>query len=326
MAESPARAIEPAEVNPGLLDLLAEARRRGIRPANELTVEEARGQLHVPGRPLADPGGTVGVDVQAHAHGRSIRGRIYEPADGPIATVVFFHGGGWVIGSLDMVDALCRGLAEDARSTVFSVQYSLAPELPFPEGLRDCLAATRWIAEAHPERPLIVMGESAGANLATVVCRHARDAGGPAIQLQVLAYPIVDLAMDTGSYADRGGGPGTLTAAAMRWYVAHYLPDGCDPGDPDVSPLRADLTGMPAALVIVAEHDPLRDDGLGYVDALAAAGVPVHTDHHIDMTHGFLAYWPQLAAAQRAFNGIVEAISRLGDGERDPEHGGSDAC
>lgn len=220
--------------------------------------------------------------------------RVYTPlADEPFATLVYFHGGGWVIGSIETHDGLCRAIADAAGAIVVSVDYRLAPEHPFPAATEDAYAATRWVAEnaarlGAGDGRVAVGGDSAGGNLATVVCLMARDRGGPAITWQLLLYPITDYKLDTPSYRDYAEGH-LLTRDAMAWFWRHYLSGGADREHPYISPLRASsLAGLPPALVITAECDPLRDEGDAYARRLAESGVPVTSTCYPGMVHGFV--------------------------------------
>jgi acetyl esterase len=204
--------------------------------------------------------------------------RVYVPeGDGPFPVLVYFHGGGWVIGNLDSHDVALRALANRAGTVVASVDYRLAPEHPFPAAPEDCYAATVWAATeigafgGDPAR-LAVGGDSAGGNLAAVVSQMARDRGGPAIVYQLLVYPCVDASMSSASFAENGDGY-LLTKGWMDWFYGHYLTSPTDADNPLVSPSRAEsLAGLPPALVITAEFDPLRDEGEAYAAALRAAG------------------------------------------------------
>ena len=221
--------------------------------------------------------------------------RIYRPRDAatPAPVVVFFHGGGWVLGNLDQYEPLCSTLAADAGMVVVSVDYRLAPEHPYPAARDDCYDVTRWVAEhadelgVDPER-LAVMGDSAGGNLAAVVSLLARDRGAPHIRYQVLVYPATDVTMSSPSIEENAEAP-LLTRDDMHAFREHYLGQS-DSSDPHVSPLHADDHGsLPAALVITAEHDPLRDDGRRYAEALEKAGVEVRLTDYVGMPHGFLS-------------------------------------
>ena len=224
--------------------------------------------------------------------------------------LVFFHGGGWVTGSIDSHEAVCRRLANECQSIVISVGYRLAPEHKFPAAIDDSFAATRWAYE-HAEhlggdpRQLFVSGDSAGGNLAAAVCLQARDEGGPPIQGQVLVYPITAYSFDTNSYRENATGF-HLTTDMMKWFWQQYLAEETDGRNPSASPLRASsLADLPPALVITVESDPLRDEGLAYADRLAAAGVAVDRIHCPDMIHGFFR---RLDAFDRA-SGLVAEIA-----------------
>jgi acetyl esterase len=266
-------------------------------PAHELTVEQAR-RTHVE-TAAALNGPPVGV---ARVEDRTLPGpagdvpvRVYTPGGtGPLPVVVWFHGGGWVVGTLDTYDQLCRALAVAAGALVVSVGYRLAPEHRHPAAVEDCWAAVRWVAAnaatlgGRPDR-VAVAGDSAGGNLATVVARRARDQGGPRLAFQLLVYPVTEAACDAASYREFANGY-HLTAALMRWYWGHYL-GGADSAGPDASPLRAaDLAGLPPALVVTAEYDPLRDEGEAYAARLAEAGVAAVASRYDGMVHGFFRW------------------------------------
>ena len=221
-------------------------------------------------------------------------GRAYRPAGAcsPLGAIVWCHGGGWVMGDIEGFEHVCRALANASGQVVVSVDYRLAPEHPFPAALDDALAAVRW-ALGHGARQLgfdpgrvIVGGDSAGGNLAAVAARHHADR----LAGHVLVYPVADAAMDTPSYRESAGADvGGLTPDSMQRCFAAYLQDA-DVANPDVSPLRGELSGLPPALVAVAHHDVLRDDGLAYAAALEAAGVEVELLRFDDMVHGFLRW------------------------------------
>jgi acetyl esterase len=240
--------------------------------------------------------------------------RIYWPqgeaARRPV--VVYFHGGGFTLCTLDTHDPTCRMICADAGVVVVSVDYRLAPEHPYPAAVEDAYAATRWVYEhagelgADPAR-LVVAGDSAGGNLATVTCLKARDEGGPPIALQVLVYPATDAAQDTPSYVENGEGY-FLTTAHMRWYWDCYQPDRARRAEPYSSPMNADVTGLPPALVITAEHDPLRDEGEAYAARLRAAGVEVESVRYDGMFHGFFGLGALLPAAKEAGEKVCATI------------------
>lgn len=232
--------------------------------------------------PLADV-------IDAHIEGPHgpIPIRRYRPEGEVLGICPYFHSGGWVIGTLDFADATCRRLAAASGAEVVSVDYRLAPEHPYPEPLDDAWAAVEWAAAQGA--PLLLVGESAGGNLAAACAIRARDAGGPPIAGQLLAYPVTDHALDTMSHRTVGAENLLLSTADMRWFWDHYAPQGVDRSDPMVSPLRVpDAAGLPPALILVAQYDPLRDEGLAYAGKLADAGVAVATRNDPGMLHGYL--------------------------------------
>ena len=224
--------------------------------------------------------------------------------------MVYLHGGGWMIGSIDSFDTVVRALANASGAIVVSVGYRLAPEAPFPAGLEDCLCAVRWLAAnaaelgADPER-LAIAGDSAGGNLATVVARRLR--GEVELRMQALIYPVTDAGCNTASYREFGERHG-LTAASMQRFWNLYL-DGSDGVDPDASPLRADdLAGSPPAFVLTAGFDPLRDEGEAYCAALREAGVEAELRRYDGAIHGF---WRWLAVAQLSHRAVGEVAGAL---------------
>jgi acetyl esterase len=242
--------------------------------------------------------------------------RLYWPREapaGPLPALVYFHGGGWVIGDLESHDGTCRELANGARCLVASVDYRLAPEARFPAAADDCSAATRWLAAnaaalgVDPAR-IAVGGDSAGGNLAAVVALRARDAGGPALVHQLLVYPVTDCAFDTASYRENAEGY-FLTREMMRWFWQQYLEKPEHGADPSASPLRAPtLAGVAPATVLTAEYDPLRDEGEAYARRLAQAGVPVSLTRYDGMFHGFFGMG---AAIERARDAVAQAAAAL---------------
>ena len=239
--------------------------------------------------------------------------RVYSPAgEGPFPLLVWIHGGGWVLGSVEESDPVARGLSVAADCVVASIEYRLAPEHPFPAGLEDCWAALRWCVDhaddlrVDPDR-LAIGGDSAGGNLAAACTVLARDAGGPPLRFQLLVYPVVDFDATTRSMVDNAEGY-LLTREVMQWFYDHYTnPD--QRNDPRAAPLRADdLSGLPPALVITAEYDPLRDEGEAYGRRLAEAGVPVTVTRYDGMIHAFFS---MTAFADRALEAEAEAGAAL---------------
>ena len=236
--------------------------------------------------------------------------RIYRP-ENPSGVLVYFHGGGWVLGNLNTVDGVCATLARQAGVTVVSVDYRLAPEHPFPAAVDDAWAATAW---AHAAREqfgssgrLAVGGDSSGGNLAAVVARRARDEGME-IVLQLLVYPVTDADLDTVSYLDNASGY-WLTREGMVWFWDQYVPEG-DRFHPDASPLRADdVSGVAPSVVITAEFDPLRDEGEAYAARLEQAGVPVTLRRYDGLVHGFYRCRAVLAASADALEVTSAAVA-----------------
>ena len=289
-----------------------EAAAKAGRPAyHQLAPKDAR-QLFRETRPLSTPTppelGSV-RNLNADGPQGQIPLRVYRPAGGaastPLPVYVYFHGGGWVIGDLETHDVICRQLTAASEACVISVDYRLAPEHKFPAAVDDAWAATRWIvanagALGVDSTRLAVGGDSAGGNLAAVVALMARDAGGPAIALQVLIYPVTDLGAESTSYDALGEGY-QLTRESMRWFRAHYLGAPSDGGDWRASPLRAkSLAGLPPALIVTAGFDPLRDEGEAYAARLREAGVLVDYVCFGGMIHGFAAMGKVLGTAHRA--------------------------
>jgi acetyl esterase len=243
--------------------------------------------------------------------------RIYWPdAPGPLPLYVYIHGGGWVVGTIESTDHLCRALANQTPSVVVSVDYRLAPETKFPGGLEDCYAATRWASEhaaglgADASR-LAIGGSSAGGNLAAAVCLLARERGGPSIAYQMLIYPVADSDLDTGSYRDLATGY-MLTRDGMKYYWDAYVANEADRTNPLAAVLRADLAGLPPALVITAEYDPLRSEGDALAAKLKAAGVPVEHICYPGMLHGFFNVGSMVqvgdVAVERAAKSMAAAL------------------
>ncbi|BAD41110.1 alpha/beta hydrolase [Symbiobacterium thermophilum] len=286
------------------LKQLAEA---GGPALNELSPADARKmteQMAAFGGDAEPVAGVVDRTVPGPAG--KIPVRIYTPAgEGPFPVLLYFHGGGWVLGSPDTVHATCALLANRAGAVVVSVDYRLAPEHKFPAAAEDCYAATVWVAEnartiGGDPRRIAVAGDSAGGNLAAVVSLMARDKGYPDLAYQVLIYPVTDHNFDTPSYRENGNDY-FLTTAMMQWFWDHYIRSEADGRDWRASPLQAaDVSGLPPAFVITAEYDPLRDEGEAYARKLIEAGSAVTVKRYLGQIHGFCTLLGAMPAGRQA--------------------------
>lgn len=284
------------------------------KPLSECTPAEAR-QLAEAAAALAGPAPAMGR-VEEHrvpVEGGEITVRVLVPNQGARGVILYLHGGGWVIGTIDGYDTMARKLAERTSCAVALVDYRLAPEHRYPTAVDDCYAALEWTAArlgeitGKPDTPLIVAGDSAGGNLSAVVALRARDREGPEIALQVLVYPVTDADLARPSYGAEENQL-LLTTDGMAWFWDHYVPDVARRAEPDASPLRAaDLSGLPPALVLTAEHDVLRDEGEAYAQRLQAAGVPVESHRVAGQMHGFLTML-LLPGSERGYQLVVKAI------------------
>jgi cation diffusion facilitator CzcD-associated flavoprotein CzcO/acetyl esterase/lipase len=288
-----------------------------LPPLETLPVADARGMMAAT-TAVRPPGPEVGEVTDGMMPGADgdLPYRLYRPAspEGPHPVVVYFHGGGWVLGDLDSDDPLCRDLCARSGAVVVSVNYRHAPEDRFPAAAQDAFAAAQWVdanAASLGGIPgqLAVAGWSAGGNIAAVACQTARDAGGPRISGQLLICPALDSDMTRPSYAENGEGY-ILSTALMHWFWDHYA-DPADRGDPRAAPLRGNLDGLPPACIVVADFDPLRDEGAAYARALQTAGVPArrirargHTHTSLTMVDVVISGTPvraEMAAALRDF-------------------------
>jgi acetyl esterase len=272
-------------VDPQVQPLLDLVNAPGMPRLHEGSPEAARELMASMRQPRAEDPDLDAVDDDEIA---GVPVRRYRPrgAD-PAAVVVYLHGGGWVIGSVETHAAVAARLAVLSGWTVVSVDYRLAPEHPFPAAFDDAYAVVADLALDHPR--IAVAGDSAGANLAAAVCLLAKDRRGPAITFQALVCPVVELSMSQPSYTENAEGY-FLTRDAMRWFIDHYVPDEADRKDWRCAPLHADsLEDLPPALVLTAEYDPLRDEGEAYAERLRGAGVPVTVTRYEGMIHGFFS-------------------------------------
>ena len=282
-----------------------------------LPVEQAREAIALMGGDRPEPPAVADVaDRTVPGPRGDIPVRVYRPAgaEEALGVVVFFHGGGWVIGSIDTHDVTARELANGSGAVVVSVEYRLAPEHRFPAAVDDAWAATQWVADnaarigADASR-MAVAGDSAGGNLAAIIAIHARDAGLP-LRLQLLVYPAVDASMSSRSIRDNGVGY-FLTEADMDWFYGHYTDTtrrDDRPSDWRLSPILGDLSGVAPAVVLTAEFDPLRDEGEAYAEKLRAAGVEVSASRYDGLIHGFLG---MTANVDRARDAMAEATTAL---------------
>ena len=265
--------------------------------------DRAEAVAHVEDRDIPGPGGTIPI-------------RVYRPRDDTdLPVLVWFHGGGWTIGSLETHDMTCRSLANAIDCIVVSIDYRLAPEHKFPAAVDDCFAATGWVAAnaaelgGDPDR-IAVGGDSAGGNLAAVVSLLARDAGAPRLVFQLLVYPVTDHEFDRPSMHENATGF-FLERESMRWFYNQYLRTEHDGADWRFSPLRArDLSGVPPAFVLTAEFDPLRDQGEAYAAALEEAGVTVEARRYDGVFHGFFGMRDVLDPARDAFDDVTDALRK----------------
>ena len=283
------------------------------KPLHECTPAEARAL----GSKLAELGGPAPAMQRAEEH--TIEGpdgqarlRILVPIQNARGVLVYYHGGGWVLGSIDEYDTVARKLAERTSCAVVLVEYRLAPEHRYPAAVDDSYAALKWVEKhlsdiASPEAPLIVAGDSAGGNLAAVMAIRARDHNGPPIALQVLIYPITDADFERPSYTDPENDL-LLTRDGMIWFWDHYLPESSRRTEPDASPLQTEnLSGLPPAVILTADHDVLRDEGEAYAARLQEANVPTDLQRYAGQMHGFFTLL-MLPGSELGFQRVVKAV------------------
>jgi acetyl esterase len=303
-------------LDPQIKQILDQAASAAAPPISSLTPHQARAVFRamfeafggspapvarVENRAIPGPAGEIGL-------------RIYAPeGKGPFPALMFFHGGGWVIGDLDTHDPLCRELTNAARCITVAVDYRLAPEHKFAAAAEDCYAASQWVARSSAEfganaDNLAVCGDSAGGNLSAAVSLMARDRGNLHVSYQVLLYPALDGLLQTPSMNEFAEGY-LLTRADMVWFWNHYLRGEQDRSNPYACPSAAtDLKGLPSAMIITAEFDPLRDEGEAYARRLQEAGVPVVLKRYQGMTHGFMS---MAAIVDKGRKAIADTASHL---------------
>jgi acetyl esterase len=304
-----------AQLDPQAQMLLDVMRAMGAPPLYTLSVAQAREQMRsalvTKGEPL--PLHRV-EDLTAPTPYGPLAMRLYRPAPGVLPIALLLHGGGWTVNDLDTHDHLSRRIAKRSGWLVALLDFRRAPEHQHPAALEDAHLAYRWLLEhaarleGDPTRTAL-LGESAGATTAAALTLRLRDANEPQPTFQALAYPSVDVPGRWPSYEQRGSGY-TLDTPHMRWFFENYLPPDHDPHDPYIFPLTApDLAGLPAALVMTAEFDPLRDEGIAYAQRLAAAGVPVEHLHVEDQMHGFLLLDRAIPRASELIDHLADALA-----------------
>lgn len=313
------------QLDPQARQLLESAASSGLPPIQSLSAPAAREQYRRSRAPLrpAPPDVAQVRELSMPGPGGALALRLYRAhgaaADAKLPAVVFFHGGGWLVGDLDTHDVVCRHLANAAHCAVIAVDYRLAPEHKFPAAVDDSVAATRWVAAHAAElgvdaARIAVGGDSAGGNLAAVTALTLRDLpqqGDPFLVMQMLIYPVTDQAGNTASAGAYAEGY-LLTRASMLWYRENYLRGESDITDWRASPLcAADLSGLPPAYVITAGFDPLLDEGLAYAERMRAAGVDVTYECFEGMVHGFVVMGGVLAASHHAIYRLAQGLARI---------------
>jgi acetyl esterase len=283
---------------------------KGLTPLVRGDAAESR--AHYRRLALSRRGGEYVPEPVASATGRLSPGgvpvRVYEPLQTSGSTLMFLHGGGWVVGDVDTHDPLCRRVTNATGARVVSVDYRLAPEHPFPAGLDDAEEVLHWLRAEDPDRPLGVAGDSAGASLTAGLALRARDKQVP-LAAHLMLYPATDPAMTSPSIAENGEGY-FLTKRDMAWFYQQYLPGGTASA-PEADLAHADVTGVAPAIVATAEFDPLRDEGAAYAARLADAGVPVQYVPGPGLIHGFAGFLGVVAAADAAVAAILDRLSQL---------------
>jgi acetyl esterase len=305
-------AVEP--VTRGFLQKMAE---RATKPRHEMTPTEARAALaELPKVIGRGPAVWRAQDLDIPADAALLPARLFLPSQDVRALLAYFHGGGWVVGSLAEFDPLCREIAVRSGCAVLAVAYRKAPEHPYPAPIDDAWAALQWIAGQQDALlgkpvPLLVGGDSAGANLTIAVTFRARAKSSPRIAAQLLVYPVTDYNLESPSYVDPENQL-MLTRETMAWYWGHYVPDATKRREPEASPLRAaDLSGLPPAIVVTAEHDVLRHEGEEYARRLREAGVPVSHRRFDGQMHGFLMMVELLPGSAIGLEYVSEMLRQI---------------
>lgn len=308
------------DLHPEIKELVAQMERVPTPPLPSLSPEAARAVVDakVPEQDDPEPVGDV-MELSIPGPAGDVPIRVYVPeGDGPHPALIYLHGGGWVVGDINMFDPTCRALANAADRMVISVEYRLAPEHPFPAPLKDAYAVAEWVAENAAAMTIdtdhvAIAGDSSGGQLAASVAQLARDRNGPEFDRQLLIYPATDYAFDTNSYKENGES-GLLSRTDMEWFWDHYLQDEIDGRNPYASPLRAtDFSELPPATVVTCGFDPLHDEGETYAEKLRAAGVDVVHLQYDDCVHGvirMLVEPTKLTRAEEMVKDIADTLSQ----------------
>ncbi len=303
----------PFDFGPGVSEALAELEKIAAEfpltdPPGARMFARSRNRLAGPAPELHE---VRNVTITRRLGGIGLR--VYRPAPGRLPVVLFIHGGWFYYGDLESHDALCRSLAEAAGCVVVAMHYRRGPEHPCPAAPDDCLEVAQWIA-AHADdldvdaRTLALVGDGAGGALAAITARRARDAGGPAICHQALLYPVISRNQDSASWRELAGAP-VVNAEQVRVAWSWYVPPGCEAAPADIAPEGCDdLSGLPPALVLTAEYDPLRDEGEAYAAALQRAGVAAVVHRYPGMVHGFAGLAGVIPAGRDAIEKIAASL------------------
>lgn len=298
----------PAELHPHMRAMLDRRAALNLPGFAEGSVEDARRSFAQSQAALPKNRGAKVARIEDVDLGGVIARRYVPLASRGPGIILYFHGGGWVFGTLDGFDPVCRQLAAASGLEVVSVDYRLAPEHPYPAPLDD--GWTVLTALAATKRPIIVAGDSAGGNIAAALTLRARERGGPAIAMQLLLYPVLSPDFDRPSYRLYGAGGHFISRADMAWFWDHHVPTGCR-GEPEASPLAAEsFVGLPEAIIVLGQCDPLHDEGRAYAEALGQAGVRVRLRTHEGMAHGFATLIDLLPAANAEIDRVGDLVAR----------------
>lgn len=299
------------DLHPQAAGLLKAMEEQGAPSIAESTLADARAMSGMLKTMLGDGPevGDVRV-VKVPVDGAELDAVVYEPSEAPVGLIVYSHGGGFSCGAPQDFDAMYRKLVVASGCRLISLDYRLSPEHPFPVGLNDAYEGLLWAAENLADGlPIIVAGDSSGANFAAVAAIRARDNDGPKLAYQVLIYPVTDHDFSRGSYQEHGDSGLFVGRADMEWYWDHYTKDEGERNSPEASPIRTEsLAGLPPALILIDEFDPLRDEGRAYVERLEAAGVPVTVDYVADQLHGFFVMVNVMESADQAVERVGAAV------------------